>query len=417
MAALAVGSPMTPYPTTEIAQKVVVALAVGLVVGLERQWAHKELGARTFALTALLGTLSWLVAPVFAVAALAGVFVLVGFANLRSLLADRTLETTTSVALLVTLVLGALIGQGHYFTAVSGALLCTGLLAWKTELTRLAGDLTLAEIRGGVLLGLIAFVVYPLLPNRYVDRWELINPRQAWVTIIILAGIAFLNYVLLRVYSGRGVYFSAVLGGLVNSTATVVELGRIVGGDGGQAMGTAVLLSAVAMLVRNLVLLAILAPVTALWAAGPMLAMAAVALGAGWRLRQPVPEVRPHLELGSPVSLRRVLGLGSIFVLIEVVGTLATRHAGWSGFLVVSVVGGSISSASTTAAAAALATAGRLTVPVAATATAAASMVSLLVNLVLARRATSRPVRRQLTAATLASLAVGLGALVLVYRP
>jgi uncharacterized membrane protein (DUF4010 family) len=408
---------MMPFPPTEIALRIVLALAIGLVVGLERQWAHKELGARTFALTALLGMLSWMVGPGFALAALAGLFVLVAFANLRSLLADRTLETTTSVALLVTLVLGALVGQGHYFTAVSGALLCTGLLAWKTELARLAGDLTLGEIRGGVLLGLIAFVVYPLLPNRYVDRWELLNPRQAWVTIIVLAGIAFLNYVLLRVYSGRGVYFSAVLGGLVNSTATVVELGRLVGGEQGQAMATAVLLSAAAMLVRNLLLLAVLAPVTALWAAGPMLAMAAVALAFGWRLRQPLPAASPRLALSSPVSLRRVLGLGSIFVLIEVAGTLAARHAGSSGFLAVSLVGGSVSSASTTAAAAALTAAGRLGVLTAATATAIASITSLLVNLMLARNAAARPVRRQLTAATLASVAAGLAALILVSRP
>lgn len=409
-------SPPTTFPTTEVATKIAVALAIGLLIGLERQWAHKELGARTFALTALLGLLSWLIAPAFALAALAGLFVLVIFVNVRSLLADRTLETTTSVALLVTLALGVLIGEGHYFTAVSAALLTTGLLAWKTELVRLAGDLTLAEIRAAVLLGLIAFVVYPLLPNRYVDRWALLHPRQAWVTIVVLAGIAFLNYVLLRLYSGRGIYYSALLGGLVNSTATVVELAALAA-TGGEWMTTPVLLAAVAMLLRNLLLLAVLAPPAALWAAGPVLAMAAVAIAFAWGARQPTASPQLRLTLGSPVSLRRVTELGLAFLAIELLGTLAARHAGTNGFLALSVLAGGVSSASTTAAAAVLAASGRLAVPVAAEATVAASIVSALVNLALARRRVPPAARTRLARATLLSVVAGVAALVLVQAP
>jgi uncharacterized membrane protein (DUF4010 family) len=90
-----------------------------------------------------------------AAVSLVGVFLIVIFANARSLLVDRSLEATTSAALLVIFVLGALAGQGHLFTPVASAILMTLLLAWKVELHRFAGGLQPAEIRSAVLLGLL----------------------------------------------------------------------------------------------------------------------------------------------------------------------------------------------------------------------------------------------------------------------
>lgn len=167
------------FAPSEIATKIAIALGVGLLVGFERAWAHKEVGVRTFSITALLGMLAALVSDQFAVVGLVGVFVLVAYINGRSLLLDRALEMTTSVALIVTFVLGVLVGQGHLFTPVASAILMTMLLTWKTELQRFAGDLAPSEIRGAVLLGLIGFVIYPLLPNRFIDSWHLL--RQVWL--------------------------------------------------------------------------------------------------------------------------------------------------------------------------------------------------------------------------------------------
>jgi len=166
------------FNPSEVAPKMAVALGIGLLVGIEREWSNKDLGARTFELTALLGTIATLFGPSMALLSLAGVFLIVIFANTRSLLVDRSLEATTSTALLVIFVLGALAGEGHLFTPVAAAILMTMLLASKVELHRFAGGLQPAEIRSAVLLGLLGLVVYPLLPDRFIDRWELLNPRQ-----------------------------------------------------------------------------------------------------------------------------------------------------------------------------------------------------------------------------------------------
>jgi uncharacterized membrane protein YhiD involved in acid resistance len=64
------------FPPYEVAIKTALALGVGLLVGFERAWAHKEVGVRTFSITALLGTLAALASGQFAVVGLAGVFVL-----------------------------------------------------------------------------------------------------------------------------------------------------------------------------------------------------------------------------------------------------------------------------------------------------------------------------------------------------
>jgi hypothetical protein len=89
------------FPPSEVAAKLAVSLGIGLLVGIEREWSNKDLGARTFALTALLGTVAALFAPSMAIVSIVGVFLIVIFANARSLLLDRSLEATTSAALLV----------------------------------------------------------------------------------------------------------------------------------------------------------------------------------------------------------------------------------------------------------------------------------------------------------------------------
>src|SRR4029077_16570306 len=208
----------------EIVAKLLVSLGIGLLVGFEREWSHKDLGVRTFALVSLLGMLTTLESSHLAWIGMAAVIVLTTVMNLGNLQLHRDLELTTSVAVIVTFPLGVLVGEGHIFTPPASAILMTLLLALKPQLTRFAGGVTAEEVRAAVLLGLIGFVIYPVLPNRPVDSWSLFNPREAWLTVILIAGIGFVNYVLLRVYSTRGLYYTAIFGGLVNSTAAVAEL-------------------------------------------------------------------------------------------------------------------------------------------------------------------------------------------------
>jgi hypothetical protein len=112
-----------PFPVREIAIKVALTLALGLLVGFEREWSNKDTGTRTFAMTALLGLLGSLLGPNLLLLGGAAVLILIVFANLRSLQVGKKLEATTSVSLLLIFMLGVLVGQGHLFTPVACSIL------------------------------------------------------------------------------------------------------------------------------------------------------------------------------------------------------------------------------------------------------------------------------------------------------
>lgn len=377
------------FPAIEIAIKAAVALALGLLVGFEREWSNKDIGVRTFAMTALLGLLGTLLGmPLLAFSATA-VLLLIVFANLRGLQAARKLEATTSTALAVVFLLGVLVGQGHLFTPVACAIIVAMLLALKPQLRAFAGGLTQKEVRSALLLGLLGFVVWPLLPDRFIDPWQLVQPREDWITVVVIAGLGFLNYVLLRVYGSKGIYLTALLGGVVNSTATAAELvSTLSASDLASLAVPVVLLTSVSMFFRNLAILAIFAHGAVRTAALPLIAMTLVAAYWVYRDRRRAADVEQDvtIDVGSPVSLKKVSGFALLFLLLQIVATLGQRWIGDTGFQIVSVLGGLFSSASTTAAAANMAMHGRVVQFQAGIAVVLTSISSALINLPIVQR-------------------------------
>ncbi|HET8635883.1 MAG TPA: DUF4010 domain-containing protein [Acidobacteriaceae bacterium] len=422
------------FPLTEVALKAAVAIAVGMLVGIEREWSQKDVGVRTFTLAALLGALSALASGTLVIVSAGAVLIIIAFLNLGKAQVSGKLEATTSIALMLVYVMGVLVGNGHLFTPVAAAILITILLSLKPQLRAFAGDLQPQEIRSALLLALFGFVIWPLLPNRFIDPWSLIDPRQIWIIVIVVACLGFVNYVLLRIYGSKGVYTTAILGGLVNSTATVAELATRLGAEDASPelqskLAPAVLLSSAAMFVRNLVIVAIFAQAAAARAWFPLLLMAGVScvwlvrpmaasrkastIEGGPKPGQPLKDA-PLPNLGSPVSLGTVLKFAALFIAIQIAGTLAQRHIGDSGLQIVSAIGGLVSSAGATAAAADLGFHGKAGPLQVAIAVVLASITSVLIDLpILRRQPGARRVVPSLTLATFIQIAAGAGALLL----
>jgi uncharacterized membrane protein (DUF4010 family) len=302
------------------------------------------------------------------------------------------------------------------FTPVASAVLITMLLTWKVELKKFAGGLSLGEIRSAVLLGLLGFVIYPIMPDRFVDPWQLINPRAAWVIVIVIAGIGFVNYVLLKLYGTRGIYLSGFLGGLVNSTAAAAELARPFG-KGAASLGVAVaalLLTILAMFARNLVILAIFSPSAVATAAAPLVVMALGALVLVYRSRARAGDAPSEIHLELPVSVGHVLNFAGLFLLIQVVSTLGERHLGKFGFLGISILGGLVSSASTSAAAANMVAHGQLPPGLAGTGVVLASLASALINLpIIQRQSRNVALTRRIAALTVELAILGIAVMLL----
>jgi uncharacterized membrane protein (DUF4010 family) len=407
-------------PPFDVALHLAIAIAIGTLVGLEREWSQKDLGTRTFGITAMAGALSVLAGSAFAYLTFAGFLLVVALAAFSNIRDHKPVATTTSAAVIVTFLLGVLAGQGHHYTPVAAALAMTMLLSLKPALTHFAGGLQVSEVRGAVILGMLAFAIYPAIPDRPIDPWQLVNPRTAWLTVVVIAVLGFVNYLLLKLYAGRGLYYSAVLGGMVNSTAAIAELSRFLVGAEGNEVGVAAvidLLTVLAMFVRNLVILAIFAKGAVIYAAGPLVAMTLAALAILlWQRRGANLRVA-EVQLSSPLSLSKVLKFGGIFLVISILGNLGQRYLGHLGFLFVSAIGGLVSSASTAGAAATLATQGRVTPEVAGIATVLTSMASALSNLPLLHGQVRRwPVTRRLAVMSLTVVAAGLLALVIQAR-
>ncbi|MBI2941277.1 MAG: MgtC/SapB family protein [Chloroflexi bacterium] len=401
-------------------QRLALALGLGLLIGAERERAGKEIGLRTFAFVALTGAMGAMIDPLMAVAVMGVVALLVVFLNLYALVFERQLELTTSAALFVTAMLGILAGRGEFFVPTAAGMVTAALLFGKMRLHGFTLGLSNPEVRAALTFGIIAFVIYPILPPGYADPWQLINPRAAWLTVLLIAGIGLVNYVLLRSYGPRGLTYAVFLGGLVNSSIAVAELARRLRestpGRSGSQNGALALhglaLANVAMLLRNGAILAILAP-SAL-ASGLQTVAPMVALSIGvvmWSDRRVHQEPSPQLQLESPFSLRSALYFGAILVALAAMADLAQRQFGDTGFYVVSLAGGLVSSASTTASAAILTGQGKLSPDVAGVGVALASAMSAAVHAPIVWRASESAHIgwrvAQLTVATLVVATVG----------
>lgn len=385
--------PLWPYlPTVE---RIALALAIGLFAGFEREHRGKEAGVRTFAFVALIGCVGALLGESYALLSVGLTGVLIVLLNLQTLRATQRTELTTSAALILTALAGILAGQGQTVTPTIIAVATAALLAWKKPLHEFSLGLTDSELRSAILLAIIAFVVYPVLPAGFVDRWDLLDLRAAWLIVILIAGIGFVNYILLKLYGAKGMAAAGFLGGLVNSAVTVTEIAARERDSSGRIANVAyggILLATVASVLRNAVLLALLAPLALL---GGGLAFALM-LGAGGALlfasyHSPSARVAASsqldLPLSSPFSITAALKYGALFLLLQIAEVLSQRYGGHSGFYIVSLVGGLVTGAGTVASGALLAAHGTITPRVAAIGSVLATAVGVLANIGLAARA------------------------------
>ena len=192
-------------------------------------------------------------------------------------------------------------------------------------------------------------MIYPALPYGSVDHWHLIEPRAAWLTVLLIAAMGFGNYVLLKIYGARGLMFTGFFGGLINSSVTVAELAarsRASAGGLSDIAYRGVVVATAAMVLRNAVVLLLLMPRALLHAAIPFVLMAA---GVGALLVGRKKSIHPHdvptLPLSSPFSIGSAIKFGILFLVLQICGTLAQRALGRFGFYAVSFCGGLVSSA------------------------------------------------------------------------
>lgn len=407
--------PATEWPYIMALSRLLLALAVGAFIGLEREQRGHPAGLRTFALTAVLGCIGGLEGHPYGLASLGLVALLVTFLNLQALREqEHGKELTTSVALILTGFLGLLCGQGHTLTPVAIAVVTTALLAWKGTLKDFSSALTEEELRSAILLAMLAFVIYPALPEGGFGPGKAIVPREAWLTVILIAGIGFVNYVLLKSYGSRGADLASFLGGLVNSTVTVNEHTMRVKESGTNLIKVAtrgIVIANSAMLLRNAVVLGVLAPETLSKAGLPYLAMGfclmAFTLTKNDERKESVSS-KGGVPLTSPFSLESALKFGAILLILQLASVAAQQMLGELGVYGTAFLGGLISSASAVGAVGGLAAHGDMSAVVAARSAVIASIASIVVTIPLLYRTRQPELVRRLSTAVVGSAIIGI---------
>lgn len=216
-----------------------LALAIGLLVGLERGWRERDApdrsrtaGIRTFGISGLLGgILAALAEALDAVSVLVGGFiafaVIFAWYKAREAAHDEDFSVTSVIAGLGVFALGALSVAGDYRAAAAGGAALAAILASREILHGLLRQLTWIELRSALILAVMTAIVLPLLPNRTLDPWGGFNPWEVWFLTVLMASISFAGYVAVRVLgTKRGLLVSSLAGALVSSTAVTVALAR-----------------------------------------------------------------------------------------------------------------------------------------------------------------------------------------------
>lgn len=398
-----------PGTSSTILWHLAITIGLGLLVGFERERAGKEVGLRTFSFTALLGYLTWNLGHPYALTGLALLGVMVIVINASALRAGSGVEATTSVALFLIYVVGMLVAQGQLFIPVSVVILMLALLSWKEEMVTFSKHLKRSEIHAAITLALLSFVILPVLPDAPVDPWGLLNARRVWLMVVLISSIGFANYILLKLYGARGITFTGFFGGLVNSTATAMEMAQKAR-DGDPAIEEfafrGVMWAKTAAFLRNAVILGIFAPSALPGGILPIGLMLAVSLYYALRGARRAAIEPPELVLESPFSLKAALQFGLLFAIITAVGNVAQTVLGVFGFYAVSFAGGMISSSSTAATAANFVMLGQITPVEAGASVVISSIASALVILPLVWRTAGKSLGRRVAKTILIMMVV-----------
>lgn len=328
--------------------KICLSIALGMFIGMEREWAQKGAGIRTFALISLCGAVFGFIGYQLIFVGAVFVVILSAFESTWSLLKGGDVHLTTMVAIVLAYCTGVLVGLEFTHFAVILAITVTALLAIKHELHDLVGGMTAQDVKGAVKFGILAFVVFPILPDAYIDPWQIIHPRMIWLMVVLVSGFGFLNYIIMKRMGSRGIAYTGFFGGLANSTAVVGELISRVRSHPDLVLftATAVILSNVAMCLRNFIICAVFSWELALVVLFPLLGMALVGLFYSFFAGTGAPRV--EVELKSPFSITYALTFGLIFLCMIFVSAMAHMQFGGAGFYISELISGTISSASAT---------------------------------------------------------------------
>ena len=327
------------------AGKIVLVLFLSFLIGLERE-EHRSAGGnysfggvRTFPLIGLIGYSMALISGAQLIPLTLGFLVVGGFLMLSywHKLSQTTMAgATTEISGLATFLVGALVCDGHVWTATTLGVASLLLLDLKTALENLAARIAAREILAFAKFLFLSGVVLPALPNQQFGPFH-INPFKTWLVVVAISAISYASYVLQKLSKGQGgIELAALLGGAYSSTVTTVVLARQSKEQNRPHLFSGgILMASGVMYLRLVILLALFNRqlMAALWL--PFVALALGALGFGWlwskRSDPGGQTVQSDMEARNPLELTTAFLFALLFLVMLVATQLAVKYLGSGG--------------------------------------------------------------------------------------
>lgn len=327
------------------------AVALGLLVGLQRERAEKTVaGIRTFAIIGMLGVFAgvvgatvgdWVIAA--GLLSLAALTVMANVLGARAGVRDPGM--TTEVAILVMYSIGVALTRGFMLEGIVAAGVLALLLHWKAPLHDFAERIGQDEFAALMRLVLIGLIVLPALPNQAFGPYEVLNPFEVWLMVVLIVGISMGGYVAFRLLGPRtGAVAAGLLGGMISSTATTVSYARRSASapQRSSAAALVIVLASSVVFIRVLVEIAVVAPGVLAVTAGPLGAMLAVtALIAGALYVFGIGSRELEVEdQEAPSELKAAVVFGLLYAVVLVAVAFAEDRLGQRGLYGVAALSG-----------------------------------------------------------------------------
>ena len=214
----------------------VVAIALGFLVGLERESRGNELaskltaGVRTYTLISLFGFgCAWLYRLNVEFIIPIGILV-IGAMSLAGYLAKQksgAIGWTSEIAALLTFFVGVLSLVADIWIPMAIGVFTTLLLSEKAQLEQYIDKLDKSEFLAVVKFLLVTLIILPALPDKNFTQFDL-NPYRIWQIVILVSSIGFVGYFLMKKLGDKvGLWLSGLMGGIVTSTAVSIAMGNI----------------------------------------------------------------------------------------------------------------------------------------------------------------------------------------------
>ena len=237
---------------TQSLSPILASILIGALIGLEREKTKIEshgispVGVRTDILVCLFGAIAALFGQIniwIFFTCLTALLVLTISGYIYMSITHGRVGITTEISTILVFLFGAMCAWGFIQLAGVLAILTALILSVREYLHNAVAKISQYELSDTIKFAVIAFIILPFLPNKSYDAYVLsflpkitnnyqllsqiniLNPYNIWLLIVIISGISFVGYIMVKVLGkNKGISFSGLVGGLYSSTATTITL-------------------------------------------------------------------------------------------------------------------------------------------------------------------------------------------------